>query len=276
MEPWEVLLSSALVAAVVGPIASFFAQRALAERQSKIDYEARARIRLYEAVGPLRFQLLMASRDLVRRVSDHHRRRWIMSPSQYYGRSFVYRLLRPLAVAHLIEREMSFADFSVDPDAVALLRFQTAADRMLTGADAVEGHPGLDWSTQSQHVFRDNLRAAAATLISSSEPGVPAVLDYSAFSERFPDPSAVPTLEPLARLFDGCESNLTENAIFWARVVGYAYVCAWILRTQGADLGFSDRALGVEEMLRATSDPYIEAQAQDARQRFDAVISEGL
>ena len=102
------------------------------------------------------------------------------------------------------------------------------------------------------------------------------MLDYSAFSESFPDPRNVPALEPLARLFDSCESNLTENAIFWARVVGYAYVCAWILRTQGADLGFNDRALGVEEMLRATSDPYIEAQAQDARQRFDGVISEGL
>jgi hypothetical protein len=48
---------------------------------------------------------------------------------------------------------MSVADFSVDPGAIALLRFNRAAERMLSGDDVVLDHPGADWSTQSQHLF---------------------------------------------------------------------------------------------------------------------------
>lgn len=67
-----VVLSSALVSAVVGTIAAHLSQRRLATHQARVDYESAARRRLYEALGPLRFQLLIASRDVIRRVRPHH------------------------------------------------------------------------------------------------------------------------------------------------------------------------------------------------------------
>ncbi len=61
MDP-TVLLSSAVVAVIVGGLTTYFGQRRLAERQAQIDYESNARRRLYEAIGPLRLQLLFAAR----------------------------------------------------------------------------------------------------------------------------------------------------------------------------------------------------------------------
>ena len=81
-----------------------------------------------------------------------------MDPSAHYGRSTIYRLLRPLAVAQLIERVMGVVDFSVDAGAVGLLRFGATAERMLSSDDIVMDHPGVDWGRQTQHLFRDNLR----------------------------------------------------------------------------------------------------------------------
>jgi len=73
MDGFQIILTSAVVAAIVGPVATFLSQRRLADRQAKIDYELAARIRLYEAIGSLRFQLLIAARDVVRRFAQHHR-----------------------------------------------------------------------------------------------------------------------------------------------------------------------------------------------------------
>ena len=56
---------------------------------------------------------------------------------------------------------------------------------MLSGDDVVLDHPGADWSTQSQHLFRDNLRAAAARLIVEGEEAA-VIMDYSRFSVRCP------------------------------------------------------------------------------------------
>ena len=121
---------------MVGAGATYLSQHALAARQARIGYQYAARKRLYEALGPLRFQLLMASRDVVRRVTGHAPpRTWNLDTAQYYGQSTMYRLLRPLAICILIERQMNAADFSVDPSGVRLLRFEVGAYRMLTNSD---------------------------------------------------------------------------------------------------------------------------------------------
>jgi hypothetical protein len=86
MDLVAVVLSSALVSAVVGAGAGYLSQRSLAKRQALLDYEYNAKKRLYEVIGPLRFQLLMACRDVVRRVSGHTRcESWNMDPGGYYG-----------------------------------------------------------------------------------------------------------------------------------------------------------------------------------------------
>src|SRR5262245_24148746 len=73
------LLASAVVAAIVAGVFSLVTQSWLLERKARIDYKLPARQRLYEALGPLRTQLLFASRDLVRRVENHPGDRWNMN-----------------------------------------------------------------------------------------------------------------------------------------------------------------------------------------------------
>ena len=76
-----------------------------------------------------------------------------MRSAEYYGSNTLYRLLRPLAICTLIERRMNAADFSVDPNTIALLKFEVGAYRMLTNKDPLPYYHQLDWATQTQHVF---------------------------------------------------------------------------------------------------------------------------
>lgn len=131
------LLTSVVVSTVVSGSLTYVTQRSLLDRKAKLDYESNARRRLYEAIGPLRLQLLFAARDVASRVQDHPGTNWNLKPSQYYGRSFIFRLLRPLAIGSLIERQMSVADFSVDGDALEMLKFNVVAYRTMTGSDAI-------------------------------------------------------------------------------------------------------------------------------------------
>jgi len=271
----SVLVSSAVVAAVVAALSSFFIQRYLLERKAQVDYQYEARKRLHEVIGPLRMQLLLAARDVVRRTRGHVGKDWDMDPSASFVRSFIYRLLRPLAISQLIERQMSFADFSVDPAAIALLRFNTAAERMLAGNEIVLDHPEADWDAQTQHLFRDNLRAAASTLIAEDEGGV-VVVSFARFQRETPDLTAIPELRDLATLFSSSGNNLTSNPLFWLRLVGYAYVCSDLIAKQGVAVGFEDIPLQWEEMLGAAKDERISRHTNDYIPVFDEIVAQGL
>ena len=271
------LASSALISGVVGAVAGYLGQRRLAERQAAINYQSSARMRLYEVIGPLRYQMLVACKDVLRRINNHHLDTYDMQPDHYYAHSFIYRLLRPLAIGELVEREMNYADFSVDAGVVSdLLRFQTAAYRFLTGSDPVEYHSGLDWTLQSQHVFRDNLRVAARVLIHEDAQGRQFVIDYGAFAEMVRDPADDHNLAPMAALFAKCKGNLFENPIWWVRVVGYAYACQWFLNRNGQAAGFASRDLPIQAMLEAPTDPQVTAHLGDYPAIFDRVMNESL
>jgi hypothetical protein len=267
-----ILISSALVSAVVGAIAGHWSQRRLATHQARVDYELGAKRRLYEALGPIRFQLLIASRDVVRRVRPHHEGAWNMAADGYYASSFVYRLLRPLALAELVSRQMAIVDFSVDPAGRELLRFETSAYRMLTSHDPLPYHRHLDWARETQHVFRDNLRLAASALIVAEPGSEPKVVDYSQFLER--RVLDEPELVPVRRVFGRCERNLTENPVWWVRVVGYAYTCRWLVESQGQQLGFGPQVLDVAAMVAAVDDAEILAHTSDYPEIFDRVLAE--
>lgn len=146
---------------------------------------------------------------------------------------------------------------------------------MLSGDDVVLDHPGADWSTQSQHLFRDNLRVAAAGLIVEDDEAA-VIMDYSRFQREVPDPAADDSLADLARIFGRCEDNLTENPLFWLRVVSYAYACTRLISDQGVSLGFEDISLPAEEMLGAVDDEIVSSRASDYVASFDRILGQGL
>lgn len=272
----KLILTSTVVSALVGGLVTLLSQQRLLARKAQLDYEFEAKKRLYEAVGPLRFQLLLAVRDVVRRFHAHHGINWNMDPNEYYVKSCIYRILAPLAVGQLIERQMSLVDFAVDKEAISLLSFVTAAERMLTGSDIVLNHPDLDWSSQTQHLFRDNLRSAADKLI-VSEPGKPErVMSFAEFDQQY-DLLKTESLRGLVRIFEHCQHSLTENPIFWVRMIGYTRVCSMHLQSRSAaNLGFNAREIPVDEMIMATRDPHFMSQLNLFRHCLKGMLNDGI
>src|SRR6266849_3235621 len=126
-----------------------------AERQYRLD----ARKRLYSAIGPLRFQLIMACSDFASRISriGTGQQPYATSLKGYFGRSTVFRFLRLFGIAELIERQTAYADFSVDPSMINLLRFKSAAFRCLCSSTISLNHPKANWDEQVEHIFHDTL-----------------------------------------------------------------------------------------------------------------------
>ncbi len=272
-----VLATSSVVAALVGAGAGYVTQRSLADRQARLDYDYAARRRLYESVGPLRFQLLESARDVGSRIDGHLRsREWNMDPRQYYVHSLVYRLLRPLAVCLLIERQMNHADFSVDQSVGTLLHFQASAYRMLTGKGPLPYYKGLDWATQSQHVFRDNLRVAATRLLVTGEKQPERVMDYAEFRTQHPNLSKNEDLAPLVALLPKDARWLPDAPVTWTRFVGYAYACQRFVVDEGQTIGFAAPPLRVQELMSATTDAQINDHLAEYPKLFDAVLDKPL
>lgn len=257
------LSSSAIVSALVGSLATLVIQHRLARRAVELDYELHARKRLYEAIGPLRFQLLLAVRDLLRRLKSHPTHSWSMDPSTYYAHSFIYRLLRPLAIVQLIERQMGTADFSVDASALDVIRFKTAVVAMLSGNEILLGHPGEDWHSQSQHLYSQNVEVAAGRLVVEQDGQPPRVMTYGEFSEAFEDPRSDRALAPLAEFFVGCTAHLWEKPVLWLRLVGYGYAGARILERHGSSLGVASGGYPIERLLGKLEDDMIAGRIPD-------------
>ncbi len=102
------------------------------------------------------------------------------------------------------------------------------------------------------------------------------VIDGSEFDAKFPDLLADQDLEPLARLFVRCKRRLTDNPVFWCRLVGYTYACSWYLERHGQDLGFAARRLDVQQLLGGVDDPQILDHLSDYPGIFDRVIDKPL
>jgi hypothetical protein len=275
------IASSAAVAGVVSGGVSYLSQSRLLRRKAEVDYEYEARKRLNDAIGPLRFEFLLAARDLESRVIGHAEllaqpgERWNMDPADYYASSFIYRILHPIAVGELIERHVAYADFSVDPGAIKLLRALKAMERALSGSEVLLGHPQADWASESQHLFRQNVRVAGAALVTGGER--PTVMPFADFRVVHRNPSADPRLAALARIFAACRTGLLENPLFWLRLVAYGYVCADLVRDQGSSLGFDDRTYDVGLLLAGVPDEQIRSRSPSEYEAvFQAIMSRGL
>ena len=265
--------SSALVSALVSAIAAFLTQRHVANRKAQLDYELIARRKLYEAIGPLRLQLVLASLELMRRVAAHDGKTWEMDPNSYYVRSFVYRILRPLAIIQLIEQKMAITDFTVDSSALDLVQFAIAAPKTLSGSELLLRHPHADHSNQSQHLYFDTVRAVASRLIVEQADAPSRVAGYGEFVSAVPDLTADPDFAPMAALFSEC-SNLTEKPILWLRLVAYGHLCKHFVDKHGTSLGIKARYFPTESLIKKAEDDIIPPRAAEHLRRIEQLATE--
>jgi hypothetical protein len=223
----------------------------LGEGAAQRQYELEARRRLYLAIGPLRFQLLLACRDLTGRVESFAvRERYHMDLEGYYGRSTLYRVLRPIAVCELIEEQIALADFSIDPGAIDCLRFRRTLTRIFSGDELPGDHPQVNWSSQEQHVYADSLSSCARALIDASEGK--RILRFDEFHDLLREKGAA-VVSPFDALLSGFES--AAKPILWIRLVAYANACNELVRRLGGP-EFEPHVFPVEDSLKRGGDPF--------------------
>jgi hypothetical protein len=241
----------------------------LADQAAQRQYEFEAKRRLYAAIGPLRFQLLLACRELAGRVvaqGTAQREQYATSIDGYYGRSTLYRILRPLCLSELIERQIAFADFSVDPAALDLLRLRKAAFTAFSGELLVRGHPKVDWSRQSEHVFVDNLSKSANALVVTRDEGQRA-MRFHEFEALLAE-NAV-SLSPFPELL--ARFSPQRLPLFWLRLVAYGALCNEFINMAGTLIGFERRTYPIRDLLAATPDPTIQEDLDDYTIRCEAL-----
>jgi hypothetical protein len=264
-----------LIVAVVSGLVSFITGSILARQRARVDaqqqYVLQARQRLYAAIGPLRFQLLIACRDLASRVEALSKGRYDTRVDGYFGQNTLFRLLRPLTLVELVERQTNYVDFSVDPASLVLLRFQNACYEALTGGGQVFRGLELDWTKEAQHVFKGRLQQAANLLIVDDEAPrcarfdeFPAILDQA----RRDEPTG--GLARLASLVEGVTPGRVP--IFWCRLVAYGYAANWLLGEEGAAAGSRPVPYPVTTMLRAANDTDLAAIAEEMSTRLAMMI----
>ena len=218
-------------------------ERELGDAASQRQYEFEARKRLYSAIGPLRFQLIMACRDFAGRIAGFERNQHGRIGGGYYGLSTLYRLMRPLAIAELIERQVAYSDFAVDQGAVDCLRFKRSARRILSNHEIVCGYPGVDWSRQAEHAFADSISVAVNVLIVPGSDGKDRVQRFDEFA-NIPDGERITRLAPFPQLL--ADFTVKTKPLLWIRLVAYGNACVAYANRAGDGLGFEVRSLSAE------------------------------
>jgi hypothetical protein len=192
-----------------------------------------------------------------------------MEVNRYFGRTTLYRILRPLCISELIERQIAYADFSVVNSAVDLLKFKRNAFAIFSGDRLVNGHSKVDWSKQAEHVFFDQIGRCANLLIFREGDGPERSMRYHEFEQLILDPERVGDFEPFPRIM--ADMSLTSKLIFWLRLVAYANLCNSYINTAGTEIGFETRDFPVSELLKFTQDSEICSNLAEYTRRCTAV-----
>lgn len=248
----------------------------LGDKAAEREYQLDARKRLYTATGLLRFQLVVAASDFASRIASVGARNYQLRLSGYYGRSTLYRLLRLLAVTELINRQMAYADFSVDKSVVTLLRFRRLLFRSLSD-QLVENDP-TNWKRQEQHLFNDTVLLLSTVGIVAEPDGGQRVIRYDEFSEYLETGSEIlDKLRPLPELLD--EFTPATRPLWWLRLVTLAAVCNALVAVEGARIGLEADVLDIRSLILKAATPDLEGRHTDYEatiQRFNAGLGDPL
>jgi hypothetical protein len=194
------------------------------------------------------------------------------SSKEYFGRSTTFRLLRLFAVAELIERQIAYADFSVDPSTVDLLHFKDAAVRCMSSSTIALGHPNANWNNQVEHVFWDVLSMIAAAMIVNDGVGTPArVMRFDEFDKSANDPKKLETIHPIPTLMEGF--TIVTKPILWIRFIALAHLCSSFVKREGPALGITAEPYDGANVLRASTDTFVKANYDSYSEMLQSVIS---
>jgi hypothetical protein len=230
----------------------------LGDKTAERQYQFDARKRLYAAIGPLRFQLITASVNFANRINriGDGNQRYATSLDGYFGRSTVFRLLRLFAIAELIERQVAYADFSVDPSTMYLLRFKETAFRCLSSSSISLDHPDSIWDNQVEHIFYGTLSMIAATMVVEDSDGKQArAMRFDEFNSFISNREKLASIRPVPRLME----NFTTAAkpILWVRFVALAQLCSAFVTREGPSVGVAPEPYDGAKMLRASTDEFL-------------------
>ncbi|KAA1161449.1 hypothetical protein [Pseudoalteromonas distincta] len=227
----------------------------LGEQSATREYELEAKKRLYKALGPLRFQLLLACRDIAHRIEGHGSgKAYEMSSSNFYGRNTIYRILKPLAISELIESQVAYTDFSVDGSALDSLLFKKSCSLAFAGAEVSCNHPDIDWSNQSEHLFFDTLTEAASVLIFKEESTLRTLTFYE-FNAQYDDLISNSGLLTISRIIEGF--TMSSKPLFWLRLVSFGHICREFIGSAGKNLRFEYTHYNITGLIEKTEDDYI-------------------
>jgi hypothetical protein len=229
----------------------------LGEKAAERQYRLEARKRLYAAIGPLRFQLVMACGDFANRIKriGTGQQSYATSLKGYFGRSTVFRFLRLFGIADLIQRQAAYADFSVDPSMVKLLRFKYAAFRCLSSSTISLSHPKANWDEQVEHVFHDALSIIAAAMIVSEADGRQRVMRFDEFNHFISDPKRLATIHPIPRIMK--DFTIPTKPILWVRLVALGELCSKLVDSEGPQLGIISEPFDGSTLLRSSNDEFL-------------------
>ncbi len=244
----------------------------LGDAEADRRYRFEARQRLYKAVGPLRFQLIQAAVQVRDRVANIVEYRHDLGTRGYFYRSTLYRVARLIALLDLIEREMAYADFSVDVAMLRIVRFRRLVFQAFSGSWFVLDHPGCDWTIEREHLFRDTLPVIATSML-TSHGGGERVVRVDEFNAVLAQGGGY--LEPLASQM--ATLNPRTTPVLWLRIIALAAICDALLRSEAelADaLGAKD-SYDFAALLAASDDPFILAN-RDAYAKAVTELAAGL
>jgi hypothetical protein len=178
-------------------------------RNARRDYEYEARKRLYAVYEPLRFQLVDAAGNALRRMSELADARppdalenSLTKAAGYYLKGTVYYLLAPLALVRLVDKQLTLVDLGLEPAIATEYNYAKTVYRCLADDDVFAAmDPAVAYSPYTEG-WRDLRRSdparyrrqglpmgrldnAVDSLLVTGADGVDRLAPFGVFEERF-------------------------------------------------------------------------------------------
>ena len=242
----------------------------LGDLSAERNYLYEAKKRIYISLSPLRFQLIIACRDISGRILRHGiGYQYPFDTKHYYGQSTLYRLLKPLAILEMVEGKIAFTDFSVDEMALGLLKVRTALLRSLSTSTVILNHPNANWDSEIEHIGFDNISKVAQLLVKKGSEGE-SLLTFGEFQNKIKKTPEF--FEPFISIFD--DFSFESKAIFWIRLVTFGYLCSEYAKQSAKSIGLEMETYQTKELLRKVNDDYVVNNLDDYLLAIQKMVNE--